>query len=101
MSTMSILGLQYWDPDNLQPMISRLPAGLDPVTLSGELFAQCAEYEILYPDPETFKTILRYWADGQQAVLGGALVVAHPLDGANLEIFLNRIFHGGSSFLIK
>ena len=68
MSTMSILGLQYWDPDILQPMISRLPAGLDPVTLSGELFAQCAEYEILYPDPETFKTILRYWAEGQQAV---------------------------------
>ena len=68
MSTMSILGLQYWDPDILQPMISRLPAGLDPVTLSGELFAQCAELEILYPDPETFKTILRYWAEGQQAV---------------------------------
>ena len=68
MSTISILGLQYWDPDILQPMISRLPAGLDPVTLSGELFAQCAEYEILYPDPETFKTILRYWAEGQQAV---------------------------------
>ena len=68
MATMSILGLQYWDPDILQPLISRLPTGVDPVSLTGELLAQCAELEILYPDPQTFKLILRYWADGQQAV---------------------------------
>lgn len=65
---MSILGLQYWDPDILQPMITRLPAGVDPAGLSGELLAQCAELEILYPDPDTFKAILRYWATGQQDV---------------------------------
>lgn len=68
MATMSILGLQYFDPDILQPLINRLPAGVDPVGLTGELLAQCAELEILYPDPAAFKLILRYWADGQQDV---------------------------------
>jgi len=68
MATMSILGLQYWDPNILDPLINRLPAGVDPQGLTGDLLAQCAEYEILYPDPVSFKEILRYWADGQQDV---------------------------------
>ena len=68
MATMSILGLSYWDNQILDPLDKYLPDILEPEAVKGEILAQCAEFEILYPDPETFKVILNYWASGQASV---------------------------------
>lgn len=68
MATMSILGLHNWDNTVLQPMLTRLPDGLDPLAVETELIAECAELEVLYPDPVTFKQILRAWSIGRADV---------------------------------
>lgn len=60
MATMSILGLYRWDNTILDGLT--LPTGMDKSVAVNNILAECAELEILYPDPDTFKTALAAWS---------------------------------------
>lgn len=60
-ATLSILGLWTWDNTILDSMV--LPEGIDRDILFPDLLAECAEFEILYPEPDTFKTVLLSWSN--------------------------------------
>ena len=68
MDLLSILSLYNYDDTILDPLTEQLPEELSPDGVKGEILAQCAEFEVLYPDPEIFKEILRYWVAGQVVV---------------------------------
>lgn len=65
-ATLSLLGLYQIDPNILYPM--QLPAGIDKTILEPEILSECAELEILYPEPDTFKTILEAWSKHRKPV---------------------------------
>ena len=56
----SLLGLYRWNK-NIFDHFS-LPSQVDTDTLTTMMLAEFAELEILYPDPETFDTILQVWS---------------------------------------
>lgn len=60
MATMSILGLYRWDNTILDGLT--LPTGMDKSVAINNILAECAELEILYPDPDTFKAALSAWS---------------------------------------
>lgn len=59
-ATMSILGLYYQDPS----LFSRLtcPADMDKELLIDSILAECAELEIVYPDPAYMKMLIGLWS---------------------------------------
>lgn len=59
-ATMSILGLYQADSTIFNNM--SVPVGMDKNSLIQEILAQCAEFEILYPDPKFIKTIISAWS---------------------------------------
>ena len=61
-STMSILGLYNWDPTIFDGMA--LPAQMNTAktTLINNLMMECAEFEVLYPDPEFMKSAISAWS---------------------------------------
>lgn len=59
-STLSLLGLYRWKPDLLD--VLQLPSGLDRDAVISELLLQCAEVEILYPDPEFLSAAVSNWS---------------------------------------
>lgn len=65
-ATLSILGLYQWDDHILDNM--QLPTGIDRDLLVPDLLSECAELEILYPNPDTFKTILAAWSGHRKPV---------------------------------
>ena len=65
-ATLSLLGLYQIDPNILYPM--QLPSGIDKTILEPEILSECAELEILYPEPNTFKTILETWSKHRKPV---------------------------------
>lgn len=58
--TMSIRGLYLAQPSIFDGL--RLPDAIEKQTLIPELVAQCAEFEILYPDPLFMKNMIRTWS---------------------------------------
>lgn len=60
-ATLSILGLWQWDNTILDSMV--LPAGINRDILVPDLLAECAEFEIIYPEPTTFRTVLLSWSN--------------------------------------
>ena len=59
-ATMSLLGLYNWDNTILDGMV--VPAGVDRQTVINNLLRECAELEILYPQPEAMKFFVSEWA---------------------------------------
>lgn len=62
-STLSIRGLYYWDNsifDNFS-----LPEDVSAETVCSLILAECGELETLYPDPDYFKNILKYWSESK------------------------------------
>lgn len=59
-STLSLLGLYRWNPDILDTL--QLPSGLDRDAVISELLLQCAEVEILYPDPDFLSAAVGKWS---------------------------------------
>lgn len=59
-ATMSLLGLYNWDNTILDGLA--VPKGVDRTALINNLLRECAELEILYPQPETLKFFVREWA---------------------------------------
>lgn len=59
-STLSLLGLFRWNKNILD--LLQLPAELDRDALINELLLQCAEVEILYPDPDFLRSAIGSWS---------------------------------------
>lgn len=59
-ATMSILGLYYLDPTIFDNMT--YPAELNKDLLVDNILAECAELEIIYPDPEYMKRCIALWS---------------------------------------
>lgn len=59
-ATMSILGLYYLDPDLFKDM--SYPSELDKDTLVDSILAECAELEIIYPDPDYMRMLIALWS---------------------------------------
>lgn len=67
-ANLSIMGLYYEDPTILDPMAPQLPKDddnaplLDFNVLRSNILVECAEIEIVYPEPDTFKIALEAWS---------------------------------------
>lgn len=59
-ATMSLLGLYNWDRTVLDGLV--VPADVDRSAVISNLLRECAELEILYPQPEALKFFVREWA---------------------------------------
>lgn len=62
-STLSIRGLYYWDNSIFDDF--SLPANISAETVCSLILAECGELETLYPDPDYFKNILKYWSESK------------------------------------
>lgn len=63
---LSILGLYHMDETIFDSM--QLPAGLDRNTIVDGIIQDCMELEILYPNPEAMKTMIRIWSAREMPV---------------------------------
>ena len=59
-ATMSLLGLYNWDETILNGLI--VPDGVDRSALINNLLRECAEFEVLYPQPEAMKFFVTEWS---------------------------------------
>ena len=59
-ATLSILGLYNADPNLFNEM--PIPQSIQRNTLVDLILSECAELEVIYPDPKFFKKILESWA---------------------------------------
>ena len=57
---LSILGLYRMNPNLFSEM--NLPTGIDETILQNEIMQECAELEILFPDPAFMQKSLGWWA---------------------------------------
>lgn len=65
-STLSVLGLYSYDNTVFSGL--KLPACLEPDrdTIVNNILLECAELEVLYPDPGFFKNALMFWSETRQ-----------------------------------
>lgn len=66
MAMLSVLTLYNYDNALFDGLI--LPDGMDRETLINNLVAECAEFEILYPNPVVLKPLIAVWAAKEKAV---------------------------------
>ena len=59
-ATASILGLYYVNPEIFSELV--YPADLDRETLIDSILAECAELEIVYPDPVYMQKLIGLWS---------------------------------------
>lgn len=59
-ATMSLLGLYNWDNTILDGLT--VPEGVDKSVLINNLLRECAELEILYPQPDALKFFVTEWS---------------------------------------
>ena len=57
---LSILGLYQWNNSIFDDM--ELPEEIDADTVKWEILEECAELEILYPDPDFMKESIKFWS---------------------------------------
>lgn len=63
MTLLSVMGLYQFDDSVFDVMA--IPAGIKKDALIAAILTECAELEILLPDPDIFKTSLSYWSVSQ------------------------------------
>ena len=59
-ATMSLLGLYNWDATILDGLV--VPNGIDRETVINNLLRECAELEIIYPQPDALKFFVSEWS---------------------------------------
>lgn len=60
MENLSILGLYRWNPNIFDDM--KIPDNVSRETLVNNLLSECAEFEMLYPDPDFCKFAIDNWS---------------------------------------
>ena len=60
-ATMSLLGLYNWDNSIMDGL--RIPEVVDKQVLINNLLRECAELEVLYPQPDAMKFFIREWSN--------------------------------------
>lgn len=65
-STLSVLGLYNYDSTIFDTM--KLPPNVELATIRDNILMECAEFEVLYPDPAFFKLALQTWSNKQLPV---------------------------------
>lgn len=63
MTLLSVMGLYQFD-DTLFDVMT-VPDGVDHDAVVAAILTECAELEIMLPDPDVFKTSLEYWSRAQ------------------------------------
>ncbi len=63
MTLLSVAGLYQYDPTIFDDL--HLPPELDKTTLLADILIECAELEILIPDPDLLKESINYWSLAQ------------------------------------
>lgn len=64
--TLSLLGLYQYNDQLFDGL--RLPKGVNKDTFVGNLLAETAEFEILYPDPEFMANMIAVWSEKELQV---------------------------------
>lgn len=59
-ATMSVLGLYQWDDTIFDNLV--LPDDLDSSLVVDTILSDCAELEIMYPDPDVLKGLIGVWS---------------------------------------
>ena len=62
-ATMSLLGLYNWDSTIFDGL--RVPEGVDKSVLINNLLRECAELEVLYPQPDALKFFIHEWSNNR------------------------------------
>ena len=62
-ATLSVLGLYEWDHTIFDEMV--LPAAMDKDLLINNILIECAELEVLLPQPDILKKAIGFWSKAQ------------------------------------
>lgn len=63
---MSVLGLYQWDDTIFDNLV--IPSDLDATIVTDNILAECAELEVLYPNPTVFKALVGVWSRKENPV---------------------------------
>lgn len=78
---LSILGLYQWDNSIFEEM--NLPEEINAETVKWKILEECAELEILYPDPDFIKESIKYWSDSMmpnwQKIVNALIAEYNPI----------------------
>ena len=88
-ATLSLLGLYNFDPSILDGTNLILPAGLDRAILLPDLLAEAAAFELLYPEPETLKLVIRCYS-GHRVKVWERVAAAAALEYDPIENYDRR-----------
>lgn len=107
-SNLSIMGLYYDDPTILDPMAPQLPKDddnaplLDFNVLRSNILVECAEIEIVYPEPETFKIALEAWSYTRehewQRMYNALMEEYNPLHNYDRHEEIDRTYTPGAGY---
>lgn len=83
----SVLGLYNYDNTVFDEFV--IPEQLDKETLVEEIMARFAELEVVYPNPDSFKRILKFWSNSRlkvwQHLYDTTVYKYNPLNNHNME----------------
>jgi len=88
-ATLSLLGLYNWDPSILDSSNLILPASVNRATLLPDLLAEAAAFELLYPEPDTLKAVLRSYS-GHRVKVWERIAAAAALEYDPIENYDRR-----------
>ena len=88
-ATLSLLGLYNYDPTILDSSHLILPAAVNRATLLPDLLAEAAAFELLYPEPETLKLVLRSYS-GHRVAFWERVAAAAALEYDPIENYDRR-----------
>lgn len=100
---LSILGLYHMDETIFDSM--QLPAGLDKDPVIDGIIQDCMELEILYPDPDAMKTMIRIWSEREMPtwtrVYNAELATYDPIENYNRrQTDTREIEHSGADVTV-
>ena len=97
--TLSVLGLYQYDDTIFEDMV--LPEGVDAQTAIDSILFDNAELEIMYPDPEWLKELIKLWSTRESVIWGRILNAINqeynPIENYNRTEDWNQTDTGNST----
>ena len=98
-ATMSVLGLYQYDDTIFDDMV--LPEGVDSQTVVDSILFDNAELEIMYPDPDWLKELIKVWSTRESVIWGRILNAINqeynPIENYNRTEDWNQTDSGNST----